>query len=111
MRGCNTLFKDIVTIEPAEKQRRGRSLNFDKDRNDCLINAYYYFAANTGFRYELCIKIISKQFWLSEVTVGNILSLNHHLLVKVREAKPDRAELKKKWPHLNWELPSLKDYI
>ena len=111
MRGSNTLFSDIFPVTIPEKQRRGRSETYDSNRNECLISAYYFIGINSGYRYELLIKIISKQFWLSEVTVSNILQLNHHLLVKVRNEKPTKKELKEKWPHLSWEVPDLKDYV
>jgi len=111
MRGSNTLFSDIFPVTIPEKQRRGRSETFDSERNACLISAYYFIGSNSGYRYELLLKIISKQFWLSETTVGNILSLNHHLLVKVRKENPSKKDLKEKWPHLTWDVPDLKDYI
>lgn len=106
MRGSNTLFSDIFPVNPPEKQRRGRSETCDQQRNLCLISAYYYIGVSSGYRYEILIRIISQQFWLSEITVSNILQLNHHLLVKVRNEKPTKKELKEKWPWLSWEIPS-----
>lgn len=111
IKGGNTLFNDIFPTEAPAVHRRGRSFTLDTDRNDCLISRYYYFGIETGLRYELLIKIVSRQFWLSEVTVYNILTINNHLLQKVRKEKPTKTDLRKKWPHMSWELPDLKDYI
>jgi len=111
MRGSNLLFSDIFPVAVPDKQRRGRSETYDLNRNECLISSYYYFATQSGFRYELLIKIISKQFWLSETTVRNILALNHDILIRVRNEKPTKSALKKRWPWVSWEVPSLADYI
>ncbi len=111
MRGSHSLFTEIFPTQIPEKQRKGRSETFDTQRNECLISAYYYIGLNSGYRYDLLIKIISRQFWLSETTVRNIMQLNHHLLLKVRKEQPTKTDLKKKWPHIAWEIPDLKDYI
>ena len=112
VKGGNTLFNEIFLIEPPVKRHsKGRSTTFDSERNKCLISRYYYFGLETGFRYDLLIKILSKQFWISEITVYNIIRANHDVLAGIRKEKPTRAELKKKWPHLSWELPDIKHYI
>ncbi len=111
LKGGNSLFNDIFPIQHQVAQRRGRSTTLDTDRNECLISRYYYFGMETGYRYDLLVKIIAKQFWLSETTVYNILTLNNHLLHNVRKAKPTKNDLRKKWPHMSWELPEIKDYI
>lgn len=113
IKGGTTLFNEIFTEQATATTTttRGRSSIFDKDRNECLISRYYFFGLHTGFRYELLIKIISQQFWLSEVTVYNILKTNHQTLVDIRKQKPVKNDLKKRWPHLSWELPEIKDYI
>lgn len=111
IRGGVTLFKDIFTQEAPEAQRRGRSTTFDNERNECLITRYYFFGLKTGLRYELLVRIISRQFWISQRTVQNILFANHDILVRLRKENPTKTDLEKKWPHLNWGLPDLKDYI
>ena len=111
MRGSNILFTDYLPITQPEKQRRGRSETFDSQRNECLIYRYQYFGASTGFRYEILVKIIARQFWLSEVTVVNILQLNYDLRTQARKEQRDKKYLQQKWPHLTWELPSIKDYV
>ena len=84
VRGSQTLFKDIFPIEAPEKQRKGRSIAYDILRNECLINSYWFIGNETGLRFELIIKIVARQFWISQRTVSNILQFNHHLLVNVR---------------------------
>ena len=111
IRGGVSLFKDIFPEPAPEVQRRGRSITFDAERNECLVSRYYFFGLKTGLKYDMLLRIISKQFWISERTVSNILFANHHLLVKVRKDQPTKQELEKRWPHLNWGLPDLKDYI
>ena len=112
MRGSNLLFHDVFPINTSDKQvRKGRSESFDLNRNECLISSYYFIGLHSGFRYDLLIKIVSKQFWISETTVRNIMQLNHHLLIKIRKEQPTKNQLKKRWPHLCWDIPLLQDYI
>lgn len=112
LKGGHSLFNDVFPIESnVNSSRPGPSEeNFD-DRNRCLLNQYVYFSKQTGIRYELMIRIIARNFWLSETRVYNILKQNHHLLVSIRNNMPVKTELKKKWPQLNWELPNINDYI
>ncbi|MGC4034716.1 MAG: hypothetical protein QM764_02070 [Chitinophagaceae bacterium] len=111
MRGSITLFNDVIETTPLPKQRKGRSETFDSLRNQCLIERYSYYMDETGWRYDLLIKVISKQFWLSEITVHNVIQSNRKLLKEVRANKRTRKELVQRWPHLNWDTPDLKVYI
>lgn len=105
LRGTNTLFKDIYELPLPEKQRKGRSESLINLRNDCLVDRYYFIAKTTGLRYELVIGILSKEFFLSEVTIPEILDDNYYKIAAVKKAAPTKKELEKKWSHLNWAAP------
>lgn len=109
-RGSNTLFADIFDLTPAVKQRKGRSVNFDSQRNQCLIDRYVFYG-QMGFRYEILIKIITVQFFISERTVVWVLQENVNMLSEARKQKLAKKDLEKRWPHLNWDSPDLKTYI
>lgn len=110
-RGIQTLFNDLLEIPSAEKQRKGRSESFDAARNECMIHRYIYFANLTGWRYELIIKLIAAQFWISERTVQNILTENNDQLRSIRKELPPKKEMEKRWPYLSWEMPELNYYL
>lgn len=110
-RGSQSLFADIFPTAATQSIRKGRNIQFDNLRNECLITRYWFYGHETGLKYQLIIKIISQQFWIAETTVTNILQLNYEILIKVRNEKPTKTDLKKKYPHLSWELPELKDYF
>lgn len=111
IKGGQTLFKEIFHTTNTVVQRRGRSSDLDAERNECLVSSYYYHGLTSGFRYDLMLKVISKMFFISETTVYNLLKENSELLHKVRKDKPTKTDLKKRWPHLSWETPDIKDYI
>lgn len=110
MRGQQTLFNQIFELPLAEKQRRGRSETFDTERNKCLIYRYHFIGNCSGYRYEIVKRIVAIEFWLSEVTVANVIDQNSHILKEARKNNFDRTVLKKRWPHLSWEVPTLQQY-
>ena len=105
LRGSQTLFADIFEMPAAEKQRKGRSETLNSQRNECLIDRYYLYGRFYGLRYGLILKILSKEFFLSEITIPQILEDNQDKLSAVKKAALQRAELKKKWPHMDWNPP------
>ena len=106
LRGTKTLFTDlfIPTFEPAEKQGKGRSESLYNLRNECLIARYYYFSKHkmADMRYDVIIKTLSSEFFLSEVTIPNVLSQNYKHLHELKKLQPSKQYFVKKWPHLVW---------
>jgi hypothetical protein len=109
LRGSNTLFKDIF-IEPPVKQDKGRSKDLYASRNECLIDRYCYLAQTTDKRYEAIVKLLSGHFFISEVTVVNVIGEHADKLTATRrdykELPPAKLQkrLQIKWPHLVWGL-------
>lgn len=112
-RGATSLFTEIFTIDSTtpDKQRKGRSELFNQKKNECLTERYWYFGEITGLRYDLLLRIIGIDFFLSDITVHNILQQNRPLLHMTRKAKPTKKDLEKKWPQYSWEKPELSLYI
>jgi len=110
MKGHQTLFNDIIEESPL-RIVKGRSERLDNLRNQCLVERYLYMMKVTGWRYDLMLNLIAKDFFLSERTVTNILDENYHIVSSVRNNIPAKKELEKKWPHYNWETPTLDMYI
>lgn len=105
------LFYDMFPLPVAEKQRKGRSENFDADRNKLLLSRFWYYGQTTGYRFEILLKIIAKQFHIAERTANNVISENRLLLKEIRTAAPTKKELEKEYPWLSWEKPEMEFYL
>ncbi len=102
-RGSNTLFADIFEA-PVEgvTQRKGRSADLHARRKECLVDRYFYYGKLTEKRYPLILEKLSVEFFLSTVTIPEIIDGNYSQLVELKKAAPDSNYFKKKWPHLVW---------
>lgn len=110
MRGSNTLFADIFNGEPVPpKQKKGRSEELHLKRTELLINRYYFYGKNTGLRYEFIIKMLSAEFFLAEATITDLISDHYDKLKELRAANPTPADLRKKFPWLNWSPGQCQD--
>lgn len=101
--GTLTLFKDIfVPVAPPTKQRKGRSKELFQKRNECLVDRYWYYGRTSEKRYDVILKTLSGEFFLSEYTIAEIINDNYVLLKKVNEKKPEKSYFSRKWTHLVW---------
>jgi hypothetical protein len=105
LRGTNTLFAEVFDIPAVAKQRKGRSETLYSRRNDFLIDRYYFLGKTTGLRFELLMRIVAEEMFLSTYTVQDILFDNTAKIQAVKKLSPTKKELMKKWPHINWEAP------
>lgn len=103
MRGVHTLFADIFTEQELPKQsNKGRNADLIAQRNECLIDRYFYLGETTGLRYELLVKRVAQEFFLSAVTVPEIINDNLDKLLQLKKAKPGKKYFQEKWQHLAW---------
>ena len=110
MRGSNTLFSDIFEDNKPPKQRKGRSLNLINKRNECLIARYFYYGKFCDKKYTSIIEILSEEFFLSTVTIPEIIDDNSQLLHSLKKEANNPNHFKNKWPHLTWPAPAKKLY-
>ena len=102
-RGSNTLFADIFeNAKPVEKQRKGRSSTLIAQRNECLIDRYYYYGKFHNSRYSFILKTLSTEFFISEVTIPEVIDDNFNLLSQLKTLQPNTKYFKDKWPFLQW---------
>jgi hypothetical protein len=106
MRGINTLFTDIFeqSTTPSSKSTKGRNNLLHKARNEALVSRYFYYGNffDRKYSYEFIIKKIATEFYLSPVTVPEIIEANYNLLVTLKKEQPALKYFKEKWPHLVW---------
>lgn len=101
-RGANTLFADIFETSTVVKQRKGRSSTLIAQRNECLIDRYYYYGKFHNSRYSFILKTLSGEFFISEVTIPEVIDENFALLANLKKLQPNPKYFKEKWPHLQW---------
>ena len=106
MRGTNTLFTNIFEQpnEPAQKTGKGRNSRLHEARNEALVSRYFYYGNffDRKYIYEYIIKKVATEFYLSPVTVPEIIEANYNLLVTLKKESPPLKFFKEKWPHLVW---------
>lgn len=115
-RGSLTLFADIFEqplINPTDK-RKGRSSSLNDRRNECLLDRYYWHGRleidGKRISYNSLLRTISDEFFLSTVTIPEIVQDNLESLIalKHRFASLDittvQRQMQKKWPHLVWKV-------
>jgi len=106
MRGVNTLFTDIFdqSKESTPKSGKGRNSRLHEARNEALVSRYFYYGNffDRKLSYEFIINKVASEFYLSPVTVPEIIEANYNLLVKLKKDQPAIKYFKDKWPHLVW---------
>ena len=102
-RGSQTLFAEIFESTPGvAEQRKGRSADLHKKRNECLIDRYYFYGKFEEKRYSIILETLSHEFFISVVTIPDVISENVAQLQVLKREKPTEHYFKKKWPHLVW---------
>jgi hypothetical protein len=104
VRGTNTLFKEFFEAEqPIKVAPKGiiQSTNASR-RNECLVDRYFFYGKYYGLSYNRILDELEKEFFISKGTIPDIISDNIDQLRSIKKVAPVRADLKKKWPHLDW---------
>ena len=104
MRGSQSLFADIFEEPPSmvERSRKGRSAQLHARRNECLIDRYYFKGKFTDKRYNKIISELSEEFFISPVTIPDLINDNFQLLASLKKQQPEKSYFVKKWSHLSW---------
>lgn len=103
-----TLFQKVIHVE-VPKQRKGRSLEFITKRNECLFDRYLFYALATKKRYEAITEALSLTFFLSQVTIVELIGHNTDQILLLKKqysgisAEKLQKDLQKKWPEYNWK--------
>lgn len=104
MRGSLTLFTDIFeeSATTSGTKKKGRSSELHAKRNECLIHRYYFYGNFSDMRYTAIIEALAQEFFLSTVTIPEVIQSNIDLLKNLKDIKPNKTFFVKKYPHLNW---------
>lgn len=102
-RGTVKIYKNIFNeIDPKRRVSRGRSRNLLMERNKCLIARYYFYGHFCQNGYGDIIERLSHEFYLSTVTITELITENMDVLDKLKDEQPELRFFKERWPHLKW---------
>ena len=109
-RGSNKIHKALFVTETyKEKSTKGRSAKLITRRNESLLYRYLYHG-RASKRFDIILKELSTEFFLSETTIADLLNDNFTQLQSLKNSYKEFSEisfkkhLQKKWPYQNWAL-------
>lgn len=82
--------------------KQGRSSELHAQRNECLLERYYYYLNFTDKRYHVVLDILSREFFIAAYTIQWRIDENYEKLLALKAQNPQRNYFVKKWPHLVW---------
>lgn len=86
----------------ANDLRKGRSNSLIGKRNDCLLARYYYYSHFRDKGYEEVISLLAKEFFLSSITIINIILENTEHVQMLKDKAKSLSFFNTRWGHLKW---------
>jgi len=109
MRGSNKLFNFFNEENSVDGMRKkGRSSHHNSRRNYALIHRYYFYNNFTKLKWDAIVKELSNKFYLSMVTIPEVIDGNIEVLKQVKKEKPEVKHLKAMFPYYNWSLNEIE---
>lgn len=108
MRGSLKLFAEIIAPADQDAQaimtvaKQGRSSELHTQRNECLLDRYFYYINFTTNRYTTVLDILSREFFIAHFTIQERIDENYEKLLALKQQNPQKSYFTKKWPHLVW---------
>lgn len=88
-------------LSPVFRSKRKSSESL-RDRNECMVHRYYYYAYLKKKHYTQCLILLHTEFYLSEPTIINILTQNISLLNEIISWSPTLKDLSDRYDHWQW---------
>jgi ferric iron reductase protein FhuF len=96
------IFEENDDQHKNQSKQKGRSKQLHNKRNECLVDRYYYYGKLEERQRLKILESLSSQFFISIVTIPELIDENYEYLVKLKKMQPNKEYFKKKWPHLVW---------
>lgn len=92
----------LLAVSKSDKvaSKRGRSTDLIDKRNR-MIFVMFNFYKNSDLKYEAILKRLSQVFFISEVTLSDILFSNQDAIKKLQS---ERIDLEKEYPQIKWKI-------
>jgi hypothetical protein len=97
-------FDALFTIGtiPKTGNKKGRDSRLLSRRNECITDRYYYYGQHTQKRYEVIMKLMSNEFFLSIDTIPEIIGGSAKQLAELKQSKPAVGHFRLKWSFMKW---------
>ncbi len=108
MRGERSSFLSLFENDkPADSsiaipERKGRSEELIKDRNELIVCRHYYYTRIKELQYHRTLERLEKEVFLSKITIINIVAANNKLLKAINADKPGVKYFREKFPFMVW---------
>lgn len=102
MRGKQRFDAFFAINEPETPTRRGRNSKLIQRRNKCIADRYYYYGHLTQKRFDVIMKLLSREFFLSVDTLPAIIDSCTERLETLKEMKPTVKYFRLQWPFMKW---------
>ena len=92
----------IVSNDLSIVSEKGVKGCFTDERDDALACRFFYWSHLNEKRYDVALEKISKEFFISELVVGQRLMTRQDFLKQLRLDAVSRKEFQKRYPFFNW---------
>lgn len=100
--GKHKLYNSIVPQSTPEKSQKPRRNTGIEARREVMAYRYYYHAIMCRLRYDDCLLNLSQEFFLQPITIIRELEIRVELIKRLEKQRPGPADLRKKFPWLQW---------
>lgn len=104
IKGSQTLTKIFPPSFQPEASRKGIGSIYTADRDACMAYRFYFYYQILRYRFDDAICDMEKEFFISGTTIIGRLTANDALLKDIQLNAPSRTQLRKRYPHLNWDV-------
>ncbi|OFX17152.1 MAG: hypothetical protein A2033_03025 [Bacteroidetes bacterium GWA2_31_9] len=80
-------------------------------RNEAIIYRYYFWSEKIGLKKQKVKELISREFYITQCTVQEILYDNKKLINEVNEKRPSLRFLSRKYPFSIWNKNMILDQL
>lgn len=99
IRGRQTITAIFKDEQPNPKRVNGA---FMPDRDAAIAYRFYYHYKLLRRTFEDAVDGMQNEFFISSSTIVTRLTQNDALLRDITNNKPTRNDLRKRYPHFNW---------
>lgn len=101
--GQRILYDNFLEAAQGKKSsNKGRSSDEIAKRNQLMCYRYFYLVFHKKKNYNDAIETLNAEFFITEITIIKILSLQQELLKTIFADKPKTTFLKRKYNWLVW---------
>lgn len=97
------LFRELTSDgECSLSVKKGRNSELLRQRDEMLGYRYWFYVRIKKMRYDIVMKQLSMEFCISKRRVGDIVIEKSSFIKNISERGTTIHEVKKMYPHLNW---------